>query len=267
MMNWRTVTLALATVALCTAGGAQEQDIRDFVRAPSFPTSYRELALSRDASVTPQLIQLMDAPAEEAYWSRIAALLGAVGDERAVGALISFVEKPVGAQRLSSTHEDAYREAMTSLGLLVNRTGNERALKYLIDGLTPSVWRQRRVEGVAPWASSYEEYDKELSKYALFGLALSGHPQAGDALRSLQRAPTPAQQSFRRGLDSTLTQWLEVHQLVAERGIAGMYDHYDQDRAAKDQLATDEANRLRGEREQQERLREAQNPQDLARRP
>jgi hypothetical protein len=119
-----------------------------------------------------------------------------------------------------------------SLGFLVNRTGSEQALSYLIDGLTPTIWRQRKVTGIASWSSSNEEYDLELSKYALFGLSLSGHPRAGEALRSLQLSPTPEQARFRSDLDETLPQWLEVHALVAERGIAGMYEHY----AAQEQL-------------------------------
>jgi HEAT repeat protein len=261
-MNWQSVTLALVAVAFGTDARPQqlERDLQDFVRAPTFPTSYRELANSYDATATPHLIDLLNSSAEEAHWVRIAALLGAIGDERAVDALIAFIEKPVGAERLSLSHAEAYSQSITSLGLLVNRTGNERALKYLIDGLTPSVWRQRRVEGIASWATSYEEYDRALSKYALFGLALSGHPEARQALVALQLSPTLGQLQFRRGLDSTLAQWLEVHQLVAERGLAGMYEHYDAERLAKAEREVEEANRLRAERAQQQRLREAQNP-------
>lgn len=259
-MKVQSVRVALIYFTLsATTSSAQEvaANIREFVQAPNFPTSYRELTTSYDASVVPQLIELLNSTVEEKNFGRTAALLGAVGDERAVNALIAFVEKPIGSDRLSPAHEDAYREAITSLGLLVNRTGSERALRYLIDGLTPSVWRQRRVEGMAAWANSYDEYDRELSKYALFGLALSGHPDAGEALRSLQQSPTSAQQQFINTNRTTLTQWLQVHQLVADRGVAGMYDYYETERRAEEQENTEEAERMRAEQEQQ-RLRQIQ---------
>jgi HEAT repeat protein len=199
---------------------------------------------------------MLNSKAEEPYWTQIAGVLGVVGDERAINALIAFVEKPVSEAHLSRAHQDARQQAIMSLGYLINKTGSERALTYLIDGLTPSEWRQRRVQGIAPWASSYEEYDLQLSKYALFGLALSGHPRAGEALRSLQQSPTAEQMQFRKGLDSTLTQWLEVHAQVAAQGVAGMYEHYENERRHQREAQLEEIERLRGP--EARRLHEAQ---------
>lgn len=158
-------------------------------------------------------------------------MLGVVGDERAVEALIAFVAKPVESERLSINHADAYSSAIQALGVLVYHTGSERALTYLIEGLTPGVWRQRNIPGMPVYARSHEEYDRQLSNYALFGLALSGHPRARDALQSLLRAQTAGRAEFREGLDATLVQWLEVA-LVAERGLGGMYEYYEAERIA-----------------------------------
>ena len=58
-------------------------------------------------------------------------------------------------------------------------------MDYLVEGLTPRVWRERNVMGVVPYRDSYAEYDLLLSTYAVFGLAVSGHPRAGEALRTL----------------------------------------------------------------------------------
>lgn len=78
---------------------------------------------------------------------------------------------------------------------------------------------------------SYDNYDKQLSKYAIYGLANSGHPRAGEALRSLQQSPTPNQARLREGLDGLLETWFgEVFRLVQERGIAATYEHYEQQR-------------------------------------
>jgi len=133
---------------------------------------------------------------------------------------------------LSDSHVVAYESALTALGYLVNRTGSERALTYLVDGLTPSVWVKRGVMGVPEWETSYAEFGKRLSKYALFGLAVSGDPRAREALIALRDSPTPAQAGFRNNLDDILATWLGVHQQVAEMGVAGMYDDADAKREA-----------------------------------
>lgn len=187
---------------------------------------------------------MLNSKAEEEHWVRIAGMLGVVGDERAADSLIAFVEKP-GAARLSRQHHDGRREAVRALGFLVHRTGNERALQYLVDGLTPSFWRQRNVIGVASFVASYAEYDLLLSKYAVFGLALSGHPRAGEALRTVLQSPTREQLQFRDLEEGTLTQWLEIHELVAERGLAGMYEYYETQRRLEAERQLREVQRLR----------------------
>src|SRR4029078_507976 len=94
------------------------------------------------------------------------------------------------------------------------------ALTYLVEGLTPDVWNARKVQGVAGWTKAYEGYDALLSEYAIHGLAYSGHPRAGEALKSLQRSPTPAQARLRKGLDKTLEDWLAIYDRVAAGGCA-----------------------------------------------
>jgi hypothetical protein len=253
-VNWSAVGGVVLILSLLSDAHGQgaRSDVREYVRDPlRFGASYRQLAEAYDPTVVPELVSLLNSEAEEDNWLRITGLLGVIGDEQAVEALIAFLEKPLESPKLSPEHQEAYRQAIMSLGLIVNRTGSDRALRYLVDGLTPSVWRQRRVPGMAPWQSSYEERDRLLSHYALFGLAMSGDPRAGEALRSLQHNPTPGQAEFRIGLDSTLAQWLELYELVAEKGVAGMYEHYEAKRAAEGARLEQEAERRRAEAQTQ----------------
>jgi len=252
-MKWQVGLMTMCvTVALVPDALSQptHAEVRQFLQDDAFPHSYRELAQAYDVSVSPLLGEMLNSPVEKADRGRIATLLGAVGDERAADALISFVEKPADTEHITFEHEDARNSAMRALGYLVNRTGDERALKYLTDSLTPGVWRQRGLTGMAAGARSYEEYDRALSRQAIFALAYSGHPAAAEAITSLQRSPSAGQAAFRNSLsDSTLTQWLEVHRLVAERGLAGMYEHYEAERQADGQRQADEANRAREQRQ------------------
>ena len=229
-MKWRSAFTVLAlTLAIGTNVSGQQvpqTDVREFIQSrPYGGHSYREMSTLYDSTAVPALIEALNSDAEEENWTNAATLLGVVGDERAVGVLIAFIEKG-GSHSISRAHNKARSAAMSALGYLINRTGSERALDYLIEGLTPRVWRERNVIGVVPYADSYEKYDLMLSTYALFGLALSGHPRAGEALRTLLRSPTPEQVQFRDSEENTLTQWLEIHGLVAERGVDGMNEYY-----------------------------------------
>lgn len=246
------------TFALVSGARAQptQMEVRQVLRDGAFPESFAELAASYDRSASPLLTEMLNSPTETANRGRIATLLGATGDESAVGALISFIEKPANTEHISYEEQEARVSAIRALGYLVNRTGNERALKYLIDGLTPVVWSQRGVTGMAPSEKSYEEYYRALSRQAIFALAYSGHPAAAEAITTLQQSPTAGQSQFRSSLpDGVFTQWLEVHKLVAERGLDGMYEYYEGKRQEDGQRQLDEANRVR---EQQEQIRSQQ---------
>jgi hypothetical protein len=240
----RLLPLGLALALLPCAHAQETRDVRAFVRPEVFPNSFAERAASYDASVVPQLVELLNFPAEKANHTRIVLLLGTVGDERAADALIAFIEKPVENVWLTGEEHEARSWAIQSLGYLANRN-IERALNYLIEGLAPGAWRLRRVQGLPSWMSSYDEYDLRLSTYALMGLARSGHPKAGEALRALQQSPTPAQARFRNGLDDTLTDWLGVHEEVAARGLVAAFEHFESERQASRERAAEEARRAR----------------------
>ena len=204
--------------------------LRDDIRV-SFPESYVELSNRYDSSDVPELLEILNAESEEEIWPRAAGLLGIVGDDAVVDELIELMERPYNdATYISDFQQATRREAMRALGFLVSRTGNAQALEYLIESLDDSIWRRRNLLGVTSYFPSYAEYDRHMSTYAIFGLALSGHPRAGEALRSLQQTPTSEQVQLRRGLDDTLDSWLEVYDLASERGVAGMFEYYENER-------------------------------------
>lgn len=198
------------------------ESIRDF-----FPGSYDGLVNTYDASDVPELLAMLHSEDEMEYWSRVAGVLGVVGDDDVADSLIAFIEEPiVGPTYISQARHDARNQAMRALGFLAGRTGSERALDYLIASLDDRIWRRRNLVGVIDYLDTYDRYDRQMSIYAIFGLALSGHPRAGESLRSLQQSPTREQARLRVDLDDTLDPWLEVYDLVAERGVTGMYEAF-----------------------------------------
>lgn len=235
---------ALFFVVISKGASAQDplapnlrEQIRGFV-----PSSYDAIANRFDASAVPTLLEMAGSEDEQEHWVEVIGVLGVVGDEQVVDALIGIIENPmVDSPYISQVQHHSRREAMRALGILAGRTGSEQALDYLVESLDDGIWRRRNVLGVPAHLSDYDQYDRQLSIYAIFGLALSGHPRASDALRSLEEFPTSEQARLRDGLDDTLDTWLEVLDLVSERGIAGMYEYYENQRRI-------EAERIRRER-------------------
>jgi hypothetical protein len=114
-------------------------DIRDFVRQVFIHGVPYEEATKYDSSVVPTLLDMLNDPAEEAYWPNIVVVLGMIGDERAVDPLISFIEADDQGD-LSREHYAAKTSALMALGYLIDKSGNQKALDYLIDSLAPDTW-------------------------------------------------------------------------------------------------------------------------------
>lgn len=232
MNNIFTLTAVCLSFLLGNGAFAQpSSDVRDDIRTGLPIRTYQGLAQRYDVTAVPKLIEMINATSDMRYWEDAVGVLGTVGDERAVDALIELIERPpVESEYISEAWHDARANALFSLGLLVHRTASEKALEYLLASVDDTIWRRRDVRGPPSYGTNYLRYDWQLSKWAVFGLAVTGHPRAGDALRSLQQSPAPNQQRLQVGLDDTLDSWLEAYDLVAERGVVGMYDYYDQQR-------------------------------------
>ncbi|MBI1770290.1 MAG: hypothetical protein HYR67_18120 [Bacteroidetes bacterium] len=133
-------------------GDSGLMDIKDFVRQNG--VTY-ELANKYDASVVPTLLKMLEDPAEKDHWPDIVGVLATVGDERAVDPLLAFIEKEVELVdgKMSQSNYFGKVRAITGLAGLVNRTGNEKALNYLKEGVNPETW-ESRIKGIAPYQTS-----------------------------------------------------------------------------------------------------------------
>jgi HEAT repeat protein len=162
-------------------------------------------------------------PNEERAWPNIVMVLGMLGDERAVSPLISLIEQnPKG--ELDYFQYDAKRNAIFGLGYLVNKSGNQRALAYLKDGLDPSAWTKRGITWASPEHETATERNRELSRVAIIGLGLSGDPSAAEALRALlTAAPTAVGPGFRQQMSGVIWEALRANQRIAAEGLAGYY--------------------------------------------
>jgi len=201
---------------------AIQLDVREFVSQVWFEGMPYEEGNRYDASVVPTLLQLLADPTAEEQRANVVVLLGIIGDERAAEPMINFISQ--GTAELSMTQYRARSSAIMSLGSLIAKSQNERALSYLIDSMSPQSWQEREIAWNSPFAASMEERDLQLSKMAILGLALSGHPTAGEALRPLQDPPeTAADAAFQAEVSDIVSEALAVHSIVAADGLAAYY--------------------------------------------
>jgi HEAT repeat protein len=161
---------------------------------------------------------------EEEYWPNIVITLGMLGDERAIDPLIKFLEQAVPGKQLSRSHYIAKTGVLMALGYLINKSGSQKALTYLRESLNPNAWSQRALSWSSPFNQDVEARDLQLTKMAILGLALSAHPAAAEALRSLQKPPqNEAERKLQARLSPTVAEALQEHRTIGTEGLVN-YD-------------------------------------------
>jgi hypothetical protein len=197
-------------------------DVRQFVRQTFIHGVPYEQATKYSPDVVPTLVEMLKDRAEEPYWSNILVVLGIIGEKRGIDEMILFVERDRG--KISAAHYRAKTSAIMSLGYALNKTGSRKELDYLTSGIDPKVWSTRAGSNLAPYQKTTDERDHDFAKYAIMGLALSGHPDAARALRSLQQpVENEAQRKFRDQVSDLVAEALKEHQKVASRGLVDYY--------------------------------------------
>jgi hypothetical protein len=200
--------------------------VQDFVRQSFIGgVPYRQTRDTYRESDVPVLLEMLENPAEELYWSNIVIVLNINGSADMAGPIITFINDG-SESALSRTHYAAKTSALTSFGYLINRTGSERALTYLIDSLDPEIWQQRPPTGISPFQSTLEETHLELSKNAILGLALSGNSDARDTLQALlDSEPTGQQAVLKANNLETIQEAVLTNRQIAEIGLVEYYSN------------------------------------------
>jgi len=223
------LSAVIVTVAVGAMPGQAQQekarqasDIRAFVHEVYIEGVPYEEAIRFDASTAvPILLSMLADPKEEDYWPNIVITLGMLGDERAVEPLIKFLEQDVPGGRLSRSHYIAKTGVLMALGYLINKSGSQKVLTYLRDSVKPNIWKERKLGWASPYDGDAEARDLQLSKTAILGLALSGHPSAAEALRSLQKpAKTEMEKRFQDRVSAVVAEALSAHRTISAEGLA-----------------------------------------------
>jgi hypothetical protein len=173
------------------------------------------------SSDVPQLLRMLADPNEQPYWSNIVATLGAIGDVRAAKPLIDFLTGGTG--NLSEEHFKAKTAVLMSLGYLINKSRDPQSLDFLLRSLNPNVWAER-IKWRAPFPEGVANQRIHLTALSIWGLALSGTTEAGEALRALKRpARTASERRVKAALINVIDEALALHEKVVRLGLIEMY--------------------------------------------
>jgi hypothetical protein len=185
--------------------------LQDIVRS-AFVDHFPHALISRyGPGKMPELVSMLHDASEQNSWANVAAALGLIGNGEAGQVLKDFIESDPGGVHSSSILRPK-TAALLGLGYLLNRTNDTSVLSFLIARADPHAW-----EKAGPWIGPTREVRRShiegLQESAMAALALSGHPEAGQALQNLAA-------NGRKGLVEDL---MQTHSEVSRRGLAEYY--------------------------------------------
>lgn len=117
--------------------------IAEFVRSVHVEGVPFDEASRHGPAAVPALVSMLSNKKETAHWNNIVVTLGMIGDARVVDTLIAFVGSG-GPEVVSDGVYKAKTNTLLALGYIVNKSGDKKALAYLVESLDPVVWRDRR---------------------------------------------------------------------------------------------------------------------------
>jgi hypothetical protein len=198
---------------------ARPADVRDFVRQVFIHGVRWDVAAEYDGTSVPPLLALLQVNREQSYWTNAVTVLCLIGDDRAVEPLIELLER--GEGEITVEHFSAKRAVLAHIGSLVQKSGNEKALAFLLDSLDEKGGWRSRVKWKNPFHGGRADEDVHLTKMAAWGLALSGKPAAGEALGRLAKRDGKS-----KGLTAVVDEATAAHAVVAAQGTMGYYQTF-----------------------------------------
>ena len=226
---FRTLPATGAEAALILAAGGEgasetheaveaPEDVREFVRQHFVHGVPYEVARRYGPEDVPALVAMLEDPAESEWWTNAVAVIGMIGEDEAFEPLVAFMEAERGEMPA-----EVYRAVSTvplALGYLANQAESERALDYLVEAARPEFWEERAL-GTAEFQPSTQARDMALATQARLGLALSGAPEAAQALEALAEA---GGEGVAGADDGVIDEALAANRRIAEDGLEAYYE-------------------------------------------
>jgi len=197
-------------------------NVEEFVQEIYFEGIPYEQASQYGQDDVPKLLAMLKDPNKKAYRSNIIVTLGIIGDDRAVEPMLEVLDSA--GDQFKPEDFAAKSSVLMSLGYLINKSQNEKALAYLKSHTTPEGWQGSQLTTAEGLQASTDERSQQLSTLAVIGLALSGHPEAKNTLRSLgENVKALGPTKFAKQMSSVVDEAMKAHETIAKDGLAAYY--------------------------------------------
>jgi hypothetical protein len=207
--------LATSVLALPQASGAQEREpLRDFVTAQYYHGIPRRQAAAYGPEAVPELLEILQDPAEHETWDQVVDMLSIVGDARATPALTDFFENRFEGTVTIDTFQ-ALAQVPRALGAIASR-GDQEAEAWLERGLMPETLSENRVRWTIP-ALDTADRSALLFKLNISGMARVGTTTSLERLRTLERS-VGRLDTRTETLRPAISEAIATNELILERG-------------------------------------------------
>jgi len=197
-------------------------NVEAFVQQIYFEGIPYEQASQYGQDDVPKLLAMLKDSKNKSFRSNIIVTLGIIGDERAVEPMLEVLESA--GDQLKPEDFAAKSSVLMSLGYLINKSQNQKALAYLKSHSTPEGWQGSHLTTAEGLQTSTDERSQQLSTLAVIGLALSGHPEAKTTLRSLgENVKAMGTNTFAKQMSSVVDEAMKAHEAIAKEGLAAYY--------------------------------------------
>lgn len=172
----------------------------------------------------PVLIDLLSQHQYIDYWGNIVAVMSVIGSQEAVDAVIDFIENdPMGD--LGEVHYKAKKTALYGLGYAIHKNKNKKAREYLVASLNLDIWKMRNISNMAERHASINERNLDLSKSALFGIALSGTIKTNQILKDLEKKDKK-DSKIKAHVEKYLPQLILENEKIKKDGLVKYYKKF-----------------------------------------
>ena len=217
----KTSYLLLFLAAFNTAFAERVLPVEDFVRQVYVSGIPYDEAKAYGAHETKILFNMLNDVNEERYWPNIIVMIEIIGGEPDVSKVIDFInESSVG--EFSDSRYQAKRAAIFGLGYMINNLKSEQALNFLEKGLAPQNWSD--IRGVSKRYPEVDDRNRDLSKHAILGLALSGTDEAISVLERFEESSV-LETEYGANMKDLVVQAISEGKKVKAKGMADYQAH------------------------------------------
>lgn len=211
---------------MATALTAQEkvrEPVEQFVTTTFYHGVPIDLARQYDSNDVRKLIDLLNDSEQKEHWGNILWVLGAIGDERALDAVLNFTESRFKGA-VDGVTFNAIIQGNLALGLLGNR--NTKAADYVTNATSLKFWNERDIDWQYKTLKDRGERDILLTQLAINSLPLTAKLEVLETLTRLRETIAQGKE-MQAYFGPNIEESIERYAVIQSKGLRGVLNYSD----------------------------------------